>query len=279
MFVPFGLGKFTVIGRIRYGGMAEVLKAQRVEEDGSITSWAVKRPLPTIVEDEELLSLFWKETELMQKLRNQAFPRVIEVGISQKIPHMVMEYIPGVSVRKVLDSDQGDASSVRPESWVMMASELATAVGELHRYKKGDLTLVHGDITASNVMLDTSGRIRLLDLGLALANEGIWRRIQRGRSNQVPAFLQDRTKSPEVDTHAISKLLIECLGGAAIFEPKSRIPRGLVELLRRATDPSGMYAFKSARSLKWELKAYLDQDRLEAMKEELGAMATKLQDN
>jgi len=276
MFVPFALGKFTVVGRIRYGGMGEVLKAQRVEDDGTITNWAVKRPLPTIVEDAELLGLFWKETELMQKLHGDAFPKVVEVGVSQGIPHMVMEYIPGASVRQILDSMKKGDDSIRPESWILMGSELATGVGELHRFKRGAKMLVHGDITASNVMVDTAGGIRILDLGLALANEGLWRRIVRGRGNQIPPFLREQEKSPEIDTFAIARLLVECLGGNRIFEEKTRLPRRLVELLAKATDSSGLYVFKSSRSLKWELQAFLAQSRLDDMREELALTARKL---
>jgi serine/threonine protein kinase len=265
-----------VIDRIRYGGMGEVLKAQKVEDSGEITTWAVKRPLPTIAEDAELLGLFWKEAELMQKLQLPAFPRVAEVGVAQGLPFIVMEYIPGAAVQQILAARDEGRPRVRAEAWVLMASDLAAAVTSLHKVKKGTRMLVHGDIRSPNVMVDGSGNVRLLDLGMALANEGLWRRTLRGRAKDFPAPLLEKDRGPEFDTWSIARLLIDCLGGLAVLADNRRLPAGLIALLQRASDPSGLYLFRSARNLKWELQAYLDQSRLEAMRAELGAAAAAI---
>jgi len=275
MFVPFPLGRYTIVDRIRYGGMGEVLKAQKVEEQGGISTWAVKRPLPTVREDEELLGLFWKETELMQKLDNPAFPGVAEVGVSQGVPYLVMEYIPGASVAEML-SCRGQID-LHIESFVLMACDLATAAGKLHKFKRGARMLVHGDIRASNVMVDTTGRVRLLDLGLALANDALWRRVVRSWGKDLPPFLRDHDKSPEFDTWCIARLLVECLGGDELFQGRTRAPKGLIDILARAVDPTGMYVFKSARALKWELLSYLDRNKEQLMRDELARAAAALQ--
>jgi len=276
MFVPFPLGKYTVVQSIRYGGMGEVLLAEKIDETGNISRWAVKRPLPTIVEDPELLALFWKETELMQKLTQKAFPRVAEVGVAQGLPYVVMEYIPGSSVREILTAVREGRLQVRLETWVLMASELVTAVGQLHRFKKGDRMLVHGDISSANVMIDTTGEVRLLDLGLALVNDTHWRRIVRARERDLPAFLVTRDKNREFDTYSIAMLLVECLGGSAVLDENPRVPRELVHLLRKSTDSSGLYVFKSSRALKWELKSFLVQDKIAQMREELATAARRM---
>ena len=185
---------------------------------------------------------------------------------------MVLELIRGVAVVEIIAAEKTDVIELlRPETWVLMVSDLATAVGELHRYKRGDQVLIHGDIKAANIMIDTVGKVRLLDLGLALANDQLWRRIVRGGRRDLPPFLESNQKSREVDTFAIGTLLIECLGGKShVFSENCRLPPNLVEVLRKATDRSGLYVFKSARSLNWELKSYLQQDRIEQMRTELG---------
>ncbi len=276
MFVPFPIGRYTITEPIRIGGMGEVLLGQRVDEDGSVTTWAVKRPLPNIVEDPELLGLFWKETELMQRLRHPSFPKIEEVGVSKGIPFMVMEHIEGVSLADLLKSEPDAASQIRLETWVLMASELASAATEVHRFKRGDRVLIHGDIRAGNVLLSARGRTRLLDLGLALANDSVWSSVQRGRS-ELPPFIEPYDRRIEIDTFAIGRLLTQCLGGAdSVFNDRSRLPTGLVEVLRKATDPSGLYAYKSAESMRWGLQSYLMQDKIEQMREELASIVQKL---
>jgi serine/threonine protein kinase len=250
--------------------MGEVLLAQRVDEDGSISTWAIKRPLPTVAEDPELLGLFWKETELMQRLSHPAFPKVEEVAVSREgVPFLVMEYIPGISLADLLRSSPEVRGPIRPECWVLMASEVAAAVHELHRFQRGDRALIHGDVRAANVMLTPEGRVRLLDLGLALATDVLWARLLRGRTD-LPPFLDLGERRREVDTYAIAKILIDCLGGPTrVFDDKSRLPGRLLEVLRKATDSSGLYAFNSARNLRYELQSHLLQDKLDQMRDEL----------
>ncbi len=276
MFVPFPLGRYTITAPIRIGSMAEALLGQRVDDDGSVSTWAVKRPLPFIVEDSELLGLFWKETELMQRLRHPSFPRFEEVGVSNGIPFLVMEYVDGILLSELLEVDAEIADEIRLESWVLMASELASAATEVHRFKRGDQVLIHGDIRAGNVIISRQGRTRLLDLGLALANDSVWGGVQRKRSEQPP-FLEPYDRRVEVDTFAIGRLLTECLGGTdSVFNDRSRLPPGLVEVLRKATDPSGLYAYKSAESMRWGLQSYLMQDKIGQMRDELSVLVEKL---
>lgn len=278
MFVPFALGKYTIVGRIRYGGMGEVLKAESITDEGSIATWAIKRPLPTVREDPELLGLFWRETELMQKVKHRAFIEVHEVGVHKGIPYLAMEYVEGATVREILQWSEGDGGSLRPEAWVLLAGDLAQAAEYLHRFKRGTRNLVHGDIRAANVMVDTEGEVRLLDLGVALAEDELFRRILRNRGDEVPPFLLERGKAPEADTYAIGRLLVECLGGMSRVEQASRLPKGLVEIVKRSVDKSGLYVFKTARALRREIAGYLAAGKTEKMRRELAEIAAAVQE-
>ena len=275
MFVPFPLGKYTIIDRIRYGGMGEVLKAESLTADGTIATWAVKRPLPTVREDPDLLGLFWRETELMQKVKHRAFLDATDVGVHKGIPYLVMEYVEGATILEILQWCEDNAHSPRPEAWVLMAGDLAQAAEYLHRFKRGSRPLVHGDIRGANVMVDISGEVRLLDLGVALAEDDLYRRILRSRGEEVPPFLLDKGKSPEADTYAIGQLLVTCLGGMSRVETGNRFPKGLVEVIKRSVDRSGLYVFGTARALRREIAGYLVSGKTQKMRDELAELAAK----
>lgn len=274
MFVPFPLGKYTVIGRVRFGGMSEVLRAESVDDRGTIMQWAIKRPLPTVMEDPELLALFWKESELMQKMKHSAFPEVEEVSVVRGVPFIVMEFVSGATVRQILSWQKSTGNQVRPEVWVLMVADLASAVEHLHRFRRGATQLVHGDIRPSNIMVDEDGYVRLLDLGLALASPRLWRRVIRNREDRLPPFLREQEdKIPEVDTYSMGKLLTDCLGDHARSQLKERLPAGLVDVIQRSVDESGLYVFKTARSFRREVAGYLNQAREDRIREELAETA------
>jgi eukaryotic-like serine/threonine-protein kinase len=270
MFVPFALGKYTVVGNMRFGGMGEVLKAESVSEDGVVEKWAVKRPLPTVAEDPDLLSLFWKEAELVRMFKHRAFPKVVDVGVAKGLPYMVMELVEGVTVARLVEHCEAqETSPVRPETWVYLASELAQAVEHIHRFSRGNQKLVHGDIGMTNVMVDLNGQLRVIDMGVALADVDLLRRVLTRRGEVPPSFLTEVGKSPELDTYAIGKLLVRCLGGVAAIDGHKRLPRPLVEIIKRSVDQTGLYLFRTARGLRRELAAHLDSSKEEKMTTEL----------
>lgn len=270
MFVPFALGKYTVVGNLRFGGMGEVLRAQSVSEDGVVEKWAVKRPLPTVAEDPDMLALFWKEAELIQMLKHEAFPKVVDMGVAKGMPYMVMELVEGATVAGLLEHCRSAPESpVRPETWIHLAAELAQAVEHIHRFRRGAQKLVHGDIGATNVMVDVNGMVRVIDLGVALADVRLLRRILSRRGDVPPTFLNEVGKSPELDTYAIGRLLVQCLGGMSAIDRDKRFPGPLVETIKRSVDQTGMYLFRTARGLRRELMNYLDPAKKELMTTEL----------
>jgi len=274
VFVPFGLGKYTVVGRIKYGGMGEVLKAQGIGNDGMVTTWAIKRPLPDVVDSPELLALFWREAELLQKLKHKAFPEVAEIGVARGIPFVVMEFVDGCTVADLVESNRRAGTTLRSECWVHLAGELSEAVEHLHRFKRGSEKLIHGDIRAANVMVDVTGSVKLLDLGVALAGVDVLRRVLRSRRDDMaPTFLDQFGRSPELDTYAIGRLLVDCLGGLSALEDSNRLPQGLVEVVKRSVDKSGLYLYRTARSLRRDIAGYLDASKRDLMRTELATAA------
>jgi hypothetical protein len=136
---------------------------------------------------------------------------------------------------------------------------------------------VHGDIRMANVMVDVAGHVRLLDLGVALASPELLARTLRSRKDELaPQFLTQVGRTPELDTYSVGRLLVECLGGLTALDT-ARLPQELLEVVKRSIDRSGLYLFRTARSLRREISAFLAPERMDNMRKELTTAVRAIQ--
>jgi serine/threonine-protein kinase len=256
MFVPFQIGKYAVIDRIRVGGMGELLYAQYVDGEGDIARAAIKRPLPSVAEIPDFVEHFWDECHLLERIKHPAFPRFIEAGISGTMPFLAMEFIKGRSLGQLLRCEPA-AKRVDLPTWIGLAVDLCDAVAYLHQLKTSDGSpTLHGDIHPSNVLVSHDGQVRLLDLGIASLISRKDFKLQR-RSNDFQApFIIEKAPSTVLDTYAIGRCLLECLGAG---EPDKVHREGysaeLQEILARAVDRGGLYNYNNAADLGRDLAA------------------------
>lgn len=268
MFIPFQFGRFTVVDRIRSGGMSEVLEGQYINQDGDMVKVAIKRPLPTADNNNQLMLMFWEECSLLERVDHAIFPGFIASGMVSGCPFLAMELVHGVTLRTLTDYCISSGRKIPHMAWVLIATELAEAIAYLHSIQtiEGKPTL-HGDITPSNVMLDVEGRPRLIDLGIAsgISNGTIDVNI-RNRDYWPPYLNRDNRKpAQDMDTYAIARVLKECLS----VEPIPDHLEGfdcLQNILTNALDPSGLYNYKDARQFAQDLQSCLDLSQLEELR-------------
>ncbi|OYU29180.1 MAG: hypothetical protein CFE41_01765 [Burkholderiales bacterium PBB2] len=98
-----------------------------------------------------------QEARLAARVSHRAFVTVYDVFVDQGAGHIVMERVQGRSLSRVLAA--GPLSVEQALDWALQASE---ALAEAHQ-----LNIAHGDIKPANLMIDDSGRLRILDFGVA----------------------------------------------------------------------------------------------------------------
>ncbi len=105
------------------------------------------------------LARFRREARVGAQLQHENLIRVYDEGDSQGVRFLVMEYIPGLTVGKMI-AEQGRLPSA-------LAAELARQVaqGLEHLHQKG---LLHRDVNPMNILVDRDGTAKLTDLGLAI---------------------------------------------------------------------------------------------------------------
>ncbi|MHC5021440.1 MAG: serine/threonine-protein kinase [Planctomycetota bacterium] len=145
----FRLGR--VLGR---GAQGMVVKAQR-ERDGLTV--AIKLLSPSMAKVSEFRRRFRREAQVAMELDHKNIVQGIEVGAADGIPFVVMEYIEGHTLTDLLK-----AGPLGEEKALPIIRGVAEALQCAH--KRG---LVHRDIKPDNIMIESDGTPKLMDLGLA----------------------------------------------------------------------------------------------------------------
>ncbi len=149
------VGKIVLLEEIGRGGMGIVYAGWHVELDIPV---AVKFLLGC-QGDETRSARFRREARLCAELDDPNLLRVLDLGIEQDVPYLVMEWVPG----KGLDRVVAAAGPLTEEEVVTVLRDVGQALLALHR--RG---VVHRDIKPANLLLrSTDGRIKIADLGIA----------------------------------------------------------------------------------------------------------------
>lgn len=153
----------TLIGR---GGMANVYLGTDTRLNRRV---AIKALRPEIAIDAESRTRFQREAHSVSGMGHPNIVRVYDAGEEfiaaasndVPIPYIVMEYIDGKILRKLMD-----AGAFEPKVAVHIALGILDALDESHR-----AGIIHRDIKPGNIMITQSGLVKVCDFGIAQAME------------------------------------------------------------------------------------------------------------
>lgn len=157
------VGRYVIMEKIAQGGMGAVYKAQDKRLQGKII--AVKEMSESIIASRErkrVLESFQREAELLARLSHPNLVRVSDRFQEGERHYMVMEFIEGQTLQKML---QGRSDSFPEKQVLDWAGQLCSVLAYLHSQKP---KIIYRDIKPANVMvLDGSGQVKLIDFGIA----------------------------------------------------------------------------------------------------------------
>ncbi len=148
-------GKYKLLERLGKGGMALVFLC----EHQVMKRLVALKILPSAhAEDKELLGRFHREARALSSLRHPNIVGAYDADQADQVHFLVMEYVDGGDLDQIVQK-------VGPIAWERAAHYIRQAAhGLQHAHECG---LVHRDIKPGNLLLDRSGTVKLLDLGLA----------------------------------------------------------------------------------------------------------------
>jgi tetratricopeptide (TPR) repeat protein/predicted Ser/Thr protein kinase len=202
------LGHYQVVRKLGEGGFGEVYQAWDARLERHVAIKRLKSPTQS-ARPGHLLD----EARLAASLRHPAFVRIFSIDGDAGAHSIVMEYIEGSTLRQLA---QGRPM---PEAEVLgLVRQVAAAMEEAHAAK-----LIHGDIKPSNLMLDASGAVRILDFGLASridpdATESTsFDQTEGTVAYLAPELLLGSRQHAQSDIYALGVVMYEMLTGARPF--------------------------------------------------------------
>lgn len=149
-------GRYEIISELGRGGTSTVYLAK----DKNLGSyWAVKQVDGDLNKD---MDSFKKEVELLSTLQHSDIPRIVDRVEIGKDYFVVMDFVDGTSLGKKVEAE-GPQPEEKVIEWAKM---LCDVLDYLHNVK-GANPIVYRDMKPDNVMLMQSGRVKLIDFGIA----------------------------------------------------------------------------------------------------------------
>jgi serine/threonine-protein kinase len=142
--------------------MAAVYQAADIRLPGQI--WAVKEMSESWIPDQDdraqAIQAFEQEAILLAKLNHPNLPRVIDSFSEEGRQYLVMEFVQGQTLEKLLDQRSDPFTEKEVLSW---AIQLCDVLSYLHNQPQ---PIIFRDLKPSNIMIDQSGQIKLIDFGI-----------------------------------------------------------------------------------------------------------------
>jgi serine/threonine-protein kinase len=222
--------RYRVESQVASGGMATVYLATDQRLDRQV---AIKVIHHHLANDQNFQEKFVLEAKTAAKLAHPNLVNVFDQGTDAGTTYLVMEYVPGITLRDALN-EYGPLPAVRA---LEMMAQILSGLAAAHR-----AGILHRDLKPDNVLLADDGRVKLGDFGLARA---ISAHTSTGDLVGTIAYL-----SPELvtrgqadarsDVYAAGILLFELLTGKQPFEGEQAVQIAYQHANSTVPAPSGL---------------------------------------
>lgn len=237
---PTRIGRYAIFGAIARGGMASVHFGRLLGPAGFSRVVAIKRLHPHLATDNDFHAMFVDEARVAARLRHPNVVPVVDVVEDDGELLLVMDYIPGESLGRLLHITSESGMPPPPRVIAAIMAGVLYGLDAAHDAKSehGEpLSIVHRDVSPQNILVGVDGVARVLDFGIAKASH----RLSTTRETQLkgklpymaPEYVNGDGATQASDIYSAAVVLWEALTAQRLFHGESN-----GELLRRIlTDP------------------------------------------
>jgi len=201
---------YEIVEPLGSGAICQTYKA--VGPNGKFVT--MKFPSLAMVGDASTYERFLREAKIGKQLVHPAIPRTLSLFENCEAPCLVLEYVEGQTLRSIL-ADHAPFS-LEEASWIIR--QLASALIYLHNHG-----VYHRDLKPENVLLDSSGRVHIIDFGIALlegARRVTWRNLSDvlGTPDYIsPEQIQGKRGDARSDLYSLGVMFYEMMTATTPF--------------------------------------------------------------
>jgi serine/threonine protein kinase len=230
--------RYELLDRIGVGGMAEIFRGKAVAAGGFEKPVAIKRILPHLSQDPRFVELLIAEAKILSLLKHRNIVQIFDVGLGDDGKYfLVMEYVDGKDLGAIQRGLEARRRKLPLDLALHVAAEMCEALEHAHTARAPDgrpMTLVHRDVSPSNVLLSRAGEVKLTDFGIAkrAEHEQTGHGAVRGKFAYIsPEQARNEHIDPRSDVFAVGILMWELICNRRLF---SALPD--LEALRAVRD-------------------------------------------
>jgi predicted Ser/Thr protein kinase len=232
MLIGQHIGPFEIVAEIGSGAMGTVYKAKWVKS-GKVVPVALKVVALGLAANEGAMARFEREANILKQLRHPNIVRLYATGRHKQTPFIVMEYVNGEALDKVLVR----RGRIGWEDVVGYAKQLCGALQ--HAHEKG---IIHRDLKPSNLMVNPDGLLKLTDFGIAkdtdvTALTGANSTIGTAAYMSPEQCRGERNLSAKSDLYSLGIVLYELLTGRKPFTAETTVEMFLKHVNEKPVRP------------------------------------------
>ena len=218
-------GKYQLLQKIAAGGMAELYRAKVTRDHGFEKLVAIKKILPHLTDQGNLVKAFIDEAKLAAHLQHENIVQIYDFGSIDDEYFIAMEYLFGKDLRKLTDKAKKTAAPLSLENTLYIISRICAGLDYSHNLKDlqgKPLNIIHRDINPQNIFLTYEGQVKIIDFGIAKAashnsttHEGL---IKGKLAYMSPEQATGNTIDHRSDIFSTGIIFYELLAGRRMFE-------------------------------------------------------------
>jgi eukaryotic-like serine/threonine-protein kinase len=222
-------GRYALDGLLGRGGMADVYRGWDTLLEREVAIKMLRAHAAT----EQDRARFRNEAKLLAALDHPHLVAVLDAGLSDDVPYLVMDMVQGQSLARLA------VSGLPPPEVARIGADLAAVLAYVH-----DRGIVHRDVKPSNILVGDDEVVRLADFGIARLLGDPAADSSTGMTTGTAAYLApEQVRGEPVtaasDVYALGLVLLEALTGQRVYDG-SPIQAALARLERSPRIPTSL---------------------------------------